>query len=170
MMLSVLQRQIYIWKQHVNWKEAMCVHCFALIVLFVFPSLVFFTFLGRNSQYNPVLVLSHHPFCAAATCIVPRSSSSSCILFKLPAGGKREPQPWEKPGYLNTSQWNLNSACTPQKAFPQKFGVLLLKVCFKNHLTLPQQEKLLSPVLPGGTERDLSSCRGDIIWMVNFAR
>uniref|UniRef100_A0A8C3VDM1 Glucosamine 6-phosphate N-acetyltransferase n=1 Tax=Catharus ustulatus TaxID=91951 RepID=A0A8C3VDM1_CATUS len=49
----------------------------------------------QEFSLQAVLVLSHHPFCAAATCMVPRSSSSSCILFKLPAGGKRRLQPWQ---------------------------------------------------------------------------
>lgn len=52
MMLSVLQRQIYIWKQHVIEKKLCVCSSFCIINSF---SLVFFTFLGQNSQYKQCL-------------------------------------------------------------------------------------------------------------------
>lgn len=63
-----------------------CVHRFALLVLF-FPSFLHLSW--QEFTVQTALGLQYHPFCAAATCMVPSSSSSSCIRFKLPARGRR---------------------------------------------------------------------------------
>lgn len=54
MMLSVLQRQIYIWKQHVIERKLCMCSFFCLQFCFLFL-IVFFTFVGRNSQLKQCL-------------------------------------------------------------------------------------------------------------------